>query len=63
MSTRKRVALINGTTIGKVVRNRNGRSRFTYAAASRQHPDAISLSLSIPLVRTEHPQAAIDAFQ
>lgn len=62
MSTQRLVALINSMTIGEVVRDRSGRSRFIYADAWLQHRDAIPLSLSMPLVRTEHPHAAIDAF-
>ena len=56
------VAVMNGATIGTVTRERSGRLRFEYADEWRQHPDAIPLSLSMPLLRTVHPHAAIDAF-
>lgn len=56
------VAVMGGAVIGTVVRERNGRLRFDYADAWRQHPDALPLSLSMPLVRTTHPHAVIDTF-
>lgn len=49
-------------TIGEVARDASGRSRFIYADPWRQQHDAIPLSLSMPLVRTAHPHAPIDAF-
>lgn len=62
MSAQSLVVLMNGTMIGEVIRDRSGRSRFVYANAWRQQHNAIPLSLSMPLVRAEHPHAAIDAF-
>jgi serine/threonine-protein kinase HipA len=56
------VAVMNGTAIGTVARERGGQLRFDYADAWRQHPDALPLSLSMPLLRATHSHAAIDAF-
>jgi len=56
------VAVMDGTAIGTVARERSGRLRFDYADAWRTHPDALPLSLSMPLVRATHPHAVIDAF-
>jgi serine/threonine-protein kinase HipA len=55
-------AVMNGVVIGTVTRERTGRLNFEYADEWRHHPDAIPLSLSMPLVRAAHPHAAIDAF-
>ena len=62
MSTNELIAVMNGATIGTVARERTGRLRFDYAADWRQRPDAIPLSLSMPLVRPMHQHAPIDAF-
>lgn len=56
------VAVMNGVPIGTVARERNGQLHFEYADEWRQRPDAIPLSLSMPLLRAVHPHAAIDAF-
>jgi len=56
------VALMNGMAIGTVARERGGRLRFEYADTWRRHPDALPLSLSMPLLRATHPHAVIDAF-
>ncbi|MGN6329322.1 MAG: type II toxin-antitoxin system HipA family toxin [Rhodanobacter sp.] len=56
------VAVMDGTAIGTVVRERSGRLRFDYADAWRRHSDAVPLSLSMPLVRATHPHAVVDAF-
>ena len=56
------LACLNGTPMGTVERDRAGRLRFIYDDAWRRRPDAIALSLSMPLIRSEHPHAAIDAF-
>lgn len=62
MTVNELTAVMNGAAIGKVVRERSGRLRFDYADAWRQHPEAVPLSLSMPLIRTTHAHAAIDAF-
>jgi serine/threonine-protein kinase HipA len=62
MTVNELTAVMNGVVIGKVTRERSGRLRFEYADEWRHHPDAIPLSLSMPLVRAAHPHAAIDAF-
>ncbi|MEY2113771.1 MULTISPECIES: type II toxin-antitoxin system HipA family toxin [Rhodanobacter] len=56
------VAVMDGTAIGTVARERSDRLRFDYTDAWRRHPDALPLSLSMPLVRATHPHAVIDAF-
>ncbi len=62
MTTQPLIAVMNGAVIGTVIRERTGRLRFDYADDWRQRPDAIPLSLSMPLVRVGHPHAVIDAF-
>jgi len=55
-------ALMNGVVIGTVRREHSGRIRFDYAPSWPQQPDALPLSLSMPLLRAAHPHAVIDAF-
>lgn len=62
MTTHPLIAVMNGAVIGTVTRERTGRLRFDYADEWRQRPDAIPLSLSMPLVRAGHPHTVIDAF-
>lgn len=62
MSERTLIAVMNGTVIGTVVSERSGRTYFAYDNSWRQHSDAVPLSLSMPLTRTTHTHAAIDAF-
>ena len=62
MSERPLIAVMNGTVIGTVERERSGRTHFVYNDTWRQQPDALPLSLSMPLTRAEHPHAVIDAF-
>ncbi|HEY8327331.1 MAG TPA: type II toxin-antitoxin system HipA family toxin [Rhodanobacter sp.] len=62
MTISQLIAVMNGMVIGTVTRERTGRLRFDYADEWRQRPDAIPLSLSMPLVRAGHPHTVIDAF-
>ncbi len=62
MTERTLIAVMNGTMIGTVVREPSGRTYFTYDDSWRQQPDAVPLSLSMPLARVAHPHAVIDAF-
>lgn len=62
MTANELTAVMNGMAIGTVTRERSGRLHFEYASEWRHHPDAIPLSLSMPLIRTTHPHATIDAF-
>lgn len=62
MTVNELTAVMNGVAIGTVTRERSGRLNFAYAEEWRRHPDAIPLSLSMPLVRVVHPHVAIDAF-
>lgn len=62
MTDRILVALLDGETVGRVLRDRNGRMTFVYADDWRQSPDSYPLSLSMPLAAAEHPHARIDAY-
>ena len=62
MTASRLLACVNGTPMGVIERDRGGRLRFVYDDAWRQRGDVIALSLSMPLIRREHPHAAIDAF-
>ena len=62
MTINELTAVMNGVVIGTVTRERSGRLNFEYVDEWRRHPDAMPLSLSMPLVRATHPHAAIDAF-
>ena len=55
------LALLENREAG-VVRQRRGRLSFTYTDAWRDAPGAYPLSLSMPLIASEHSHAAIDAF-
>jgi serine/threonine-protein kinase HipA len=62
MSTQRLLACLNGLPMGTIERDRSGRLRFVYEDAWRQRPDAIPLSLSMPLIRGEYAHTTIDAF-
>lgn len=62
MMTPHLLACLNGTPMGTVERDRTGRLRFIYDDAWRQRPDAVPLSLSMPLIQREHAHTTIDAF-
>jgi len=62
MTTRMLTALLNGAVIGVVERAQSGRLHFHYAPSWPERPDALPLSLSMPLLRADHPHAVIDAF-
>jgi serine/threonine-protein kinase HipA len=53
--------LLDGVDVGRVTRSK-GRTRFTYESAWRDNADSFPLSLSLPLARSEHAHAAIEAF-
>lgn len=60
--TRELVTLLGGRRIGVVERGRNDRLRFLYDDEWRTAPEAMTLSLSLPLVAREHGHAVVDAF-
>jgi serine/threonine-protein kinase HipA len=60
--TSELVALLGGTEVGRVQRDKRGRLTLVYDQAWRDAPDAYPLSLSMPLAAREHGPAAIEAF-
>jgi serine/threonine-protein kinase HipA len=60
--TNELVALLGGTEVGRVQRDRLGRLAFLYNDSWRQAADAYPLSLSMPLGAQRHGHAVIDAF-
>jgi serine/threonine-protein kinase HipA len=60
--TSELVALLGGTEVGRVQRDKRGRLTFVYDQAWRDTPDAYPLSLSMPLAAQEHGPTAIEAF-
>lgn len=56
------VVLIGGLVAGRVTRDRRHRFRFTYEEEWRRWPNAVPLSLSMPLGAAEHGHAAVEAF-
>jgi serine/threonine-protein kinase HipA len=56
------VALLDGTEVGRVVRDARGRLRFIYNDAWRKAADAYPLSLSMPLGAKEHGRSVVEAF-
>lgn len=62
MSGNRLIALMNGTEIGDVDRDRRARLTLTYRADWRTFSDAVPLSISMPLAIAEHGEARIQAF-
>jgi serine/threonine-protein kinase HipA len=62
VSNRELFVLIAGSEAGHVVLDRKGTLRFEYADAWRRRDDALHLSLSMPLARTEHAHAVVHPF-
>ena len=60
--TNELVALLGGSEVGRVLRDKRGRLTFVYDQVWRDAPDAYPLSLSMPLAAREHGSAAIEAF-
>ncbi len=54
--------LLGGTLVGRVLRDQRGRFRFLYEPSFRANPDAVPLSLSLPLALSEHGHGPIEAF-
>ncbi len=62
MSNGELVVLLWASKAGLVRCDRDGRLTFTYDDGWRQRDDATPLSLSMPLARSRHPHASIDAW-
>lgn len=62
MPDRKLVALIDGTEVGRVVQDKDGRYSFTYDEQWRRRRDALPISVSMPLNRRDHGHEPIAAF-
>jgi serine/threonine-protein kinase HipA len=56
------VALIDGQEVGRVRQGRSGRLTFVYSESWRQAHNAYPISLSLPLVVSEHGHDPIHAF-
>lgn len=54
--------MVNGNQIGDLAQDDQGRVTFTYRDSWRQSRTATPLSLSLPLVRAQHPRRAVDPF-
>ena len=61
MTTELRV-LIDDSEIGTIARNRNGKLQFVYDDNWRSSPDAIPLSLSMPMTAAEHGDSSVSAY-
>jgi serine/threonine-protein kinase HipA len=60
--TEELVALLAGTEIGRVRRDKTGRLTFVYDDAWRNAEGAYPLSLSMPLAAAQHGSSVIEAF-
>lgn len=62
MTSRELVVLVWGIEAGRVWQDAKGRRGFRYYEHWRERPDAVPLSISMPLAAREHEQGAIDAY-
>ena len=62
MTTDTLTVLLAGTEIGALKQNRQGRLTFVYTDAWRMAPQAMPLSLSMPLTAAEHGNDVIEAY-
>ncbi len=60
--TTELIAIIEGREMGRVARDKTGKLSFTYNEEWRNAPDALPLSISMPLALSEHGSAKIDPF-
>jgi serine/threonine-protein kinase HipA len=60
--TTELTAILDGTEMGRVTRDRRARLSFTYNEEWRHAENAYPLSISMPLALTEHGHARIDPF-
>ena len=54
-------AVLQGRIIGTLSADKSGRAHFEYEASWRDNPDAIPLSLSLPLAARTHPSRTVEA--
>lgn len=62
MSVKELVALMDGREMGRAWRDRSGKLEFTYNEEWRAGPQAVPLSLSMPLGLSEHGNKKIEPF-
>jgi HipA-like protein len=55
------MVLINGGLAGRVFADRHGKPRFAYYSEWKNSRDAIPLSLSLPLVASDHATETVAA--
>jgi len=60
--TTELMAILDGTEMGRVVRDKRARLSFTYKEEWRNAENAYPLSISMPLALTQHGHARIDPF-
>jgi serine/threonine-protein kinase HipA len=60
--TPRLVALLDGTAVGNVYQDRNGRFRFVYLEEWRTAQEAYPISLSMPLAASEHQHDVVNAY-
>ena len=56
------IAILDGTEMGRVTRDRRARLSFTYNEEWRSTENAYPLSISMPLALSQHGHARIDPF-
>lgn len=62
MAQKELVALLGDSTVGRVLRDGQGRISFVYDSTWSEAPLAYPISLSMPLSASEHHHRAIDAY-
>lgn len=60
--TDRLIVLLGDATIGQMDRDRRGQLRFTYEESFRNDRNALPLSLSMPLARSEHGHDVVEPF-
>jgi serine/threonine-protein kinase HipA len=61
-ATRSLVAVLNGVRAGRLTQHETGKIAFSYDSDYRQSPDAMPLSLSMPLSAADHEGPEVRAF-
>ena len=62
MTIDRLIVLLGGQVIGEVRRDRDNKWIFVYDDAWRENPNAVPLSLSMPLASSRHDHRVIEAF-
>ena len=60
--TTQLIAILDGTEMGRITRDKRARLSFTYNEEWRNEENAYPLSISMPLALTQHAHARIDPF-